>query len=139
MIYLIFNVNSLSCFRFEKGCGANSLSYFRFEKGLETEMTWKRLFNTLKKIFSHNWPPVIARRVYCHCAPSPRQNVRSVILRSNRRSAVHSIHSQMFCMKQNMCSVSHLERTYVCYLTKNISTRCGVKNIERSFDSAYPH
>ena len=58
MMYLIFDVNSLS--------------YFRFEKGLETEMAWKRLFNTLKKIFSHNWPPVIARRVYCHCAPNPR-------------------------------------------------------------------
>ena len=139
MIYLIFNVNSLSCFRFEKSCGANSLSYFRFEKGLETEMAWKRLFHTLKKIFSHNCPPIIARRVYCHCAPSSRQNVRSVILRSNRRSAVHSIHSQMFRMKQNRCSVSHLGRTYVCYLTKNISTRCGVKNIERSFDNAYPH
>ena len=139
MMYLIFNVNSLSCFRFEKDCGANSLSYFRFEKGLETEMAWKRLFNTFKKIFSHNWLPVIARRVYCHCAPNPRQNVRSVILRSNRRSAVHSIHSQMFRTKQNRCSVSHLERTYVCYLMKNISTRCGVKNIERLFDSAYPH
>ena len=72
MMYLIFDVNSLSYFRFEKGCGANSLSYFRFEKGLETEMAWKRLFNTLKKIFSHNWPPVIARRVYCHCAPNSR-------------------------------------------------------------------
>ena len=139
MMYLIFDVNSLSCFRFEKSCDANSLSCFRFEKSLETEMAWKRLFNTFKKIFSHNWPPVIARRVYCHCAPSSRQNVRSVILRSNRRSAVHSIHSQMFHVKQNRCSVSHLERTYVCYLTKNISTRCGVKNIERSFDSAYPH
>ena len=46
MIYLISDVNSLS--------------YFRFEKGLETEMAWKRLFHTLKKIFSHNWPPVIA-------------------------------------------------------------------------------
>ena len=54
MMYLISNVNSLSCFRFKKGYGANSLSYFRFEKGLETEMAWKRLFNTLKKIFSHN-------------------------------------------------------------------------------------
>ena len=117
----------------------NSLSCFRFDKGLETEMAWKRLFNTLKKIFSHNQPPVIARRVYCHCAPNSRQNTRSVILRSNRRSAVHSIHSQMFRMKQNRCSMSHLGRTYVCYLTKNISTRCGVKNIERSFDSAYPH
>ena len=72
MMYLIFNVNSLLCFRFEKSRGANSLSYFRFEKGLETEMAWKRLFNKLKKIFSHNWPPVIARRVYCHCAPSSR-------------------------------------------------------------------
>ena len=72
MMYLIFDANSLSCFRFEKSCGANSLSCFRFEKGLETEMAWKRLFNTLKKIFSHNWPPVIARRVYCHCAPNPR-------------------------------------------------------------------
>ena len=117
----------------------NSLSCFRFEKGLETEMAWKRLFNTLKKIFSHNWPPVIARRVYCHCAPSPRQNTRSVILRSNRRSGVRPVQSQMFHVKQNVCSVSHLGRTYVCYLTKNISTRCGVKNIERSFNSAYPH
>ena len=88
----------------EKGCGANSLSCFRFEKGLETEMAWKRLFNTLKKIFSHNWPPVIARRVYCHCAPSSRQNVRSVILRSNRRSAVRPIQSRMFHVKQNVCS-----------------------------------
>ena len=70
MMYLIFNVNSLSYFHFKKGCGANSLSCFRFEKGLETEMAWKRLFNTLKKFFSHNWPPVIARRVYCHCAPN---------------------------------------------------------------------
>ena len=145
MMYLIFNVNSLSCFSFEKSCGANSLSYFRFEKGLETEMAWKRLFNELKKIFSHNQPPVIARRVYCHCAPNSRQNVRSVILRSNRRSAVRPVQSQMFHVKQNVRSneqvfgVSHLERTYVCYLTKNISTRCGVKNIERSFDSAYPH
>ena len=139
MMYLIFDVNSLSYFRFEKSCGTNSLSCFRFEKSLETEMAWKRLFNTFKKIFSHNWPPVIARRVYCHCAPSSRQNTRSVIPRSNRRSAVHSIHSQMFRMKQNRCSVSHLGRTYVCYFTKNISTRCGVKNIERSFDSVYPH
>ena len=32
----------------------NSVSYFGFEKSLETEMAWKRLFNTLKKIFSHN-------------------------------------------------------------------------------------
>ena len=139
MTSLIFNANSLSYFRFAKSYGVNSLSCFRFEKNLETGMAWKRLFNTLKKIFSHNWPPVIARRVYCHCAPSPRQNTRSVILRSNMRSAVHSIHSQMFRMKQNRCSVSSLERTYVCYLTKNISTRCEVKNIERSFDSAYPH
>ena len=35
----------------------NPLSYFRFEKSLETEMAWKRLFNTLKKIFSHNYAP----------------------------------------------------------------------------------
>ena len=104
MMYLIFNVNSLSYFRFEKSCGANSLSYFRFEKGLETEMAWKRLFNTFKKIFSHNWPPAIARRVYCHCAPSSRQNTRSVILRSNRCSAVHPIQSQMFHVKQNVRS-----------------------------------
>ena len=90
MMYLIFD--------------ASSLSYFRFEKGLETEMAWKRLFNTLKKIFSHNQPPVIARRVYCHCAPNPRQNVRSVILRSNRRSAVRPIQSQMFHVKQNVRS-----------------------------------
>ena len=90
MMYLIFNVNSLSCF-----C---------FEKSLETEMAWKRLFNTLKKIFSHDWPPVIARRVYCHCAPNPRQNTRSVILRSNRRSVVHSVQSQMFHVKQNVRS-----------------------------------
>ena len=82
----------------------NSLSCFRFEKGLETEMAWKRLFNTLKKIFSHNQPPVIARRVYCHCAPSPRQNTRSVILRSNRRSAVRPVQSQMFHVKQNVRS-----------------------------------
>ena len=54
MVYLTFDVNSLSCFRFEKSCGTNSLSYFRFEKDLETEMAWKRLFNTFKKIFSHN-------------------------------------------------------------------------------------
>ena len=38
MMYLIFDVNSLSYFRFEKSCGANSLSCFRFEKGLETEL-----------------------------------------------------------------------------------------------------
>ena len=38
MMYLIFDVNSLSYFRFEKGCGANSLSYFSFEKSLETEL-----------------------------------------------------------------------------------------------------
>ena len=54
MMYLIFDASSLSYFHFEKGCGANSLSCFRFEKGLETEMAWKRLFNILKKIFSHN-------------------------------------------------------------------------------------
>ena len=82
----------------------NSLSSFSFEKSLETEMAWKRLFNTLKKIFSHNQPPVIARRVYCHCAPNSRQNVRSVILRSNRRSALHPIQSQMFHVKQNVRS-----------------------------------
>ena len=82
----------------------NSLSCFRFEKGLETEMAWKRLFNTLKKIFSHNQPPVIARRVYYHCAPNPLQNTRSVILHSNRRSAVHSVQSQMFHVKQNVRS-----------------------------------
>ena len=82
----------------------NSLSFFSFEKDLETEMAWKRLFHTLKKIFSHNWPPVIARRVYCHCAPSSRQNTRSVILRSNRRSAVRPVQSQMFHVKQNVRS-----------------------------------
>ena len=38
MMYLIFDVDSLSCFRFKKSCGTNSLSYFRFEKGLETEL-----------------------------------------------------------------------------------------------------
>ena len=54
MMYLIFDASSLSHFRFEKSCGANSLSCFRFEKGLEIEMAWKRLFHTLKKIFSHN-------------------------------------------------------------------------------------
>ena len=27
-MYLIFNVNSLSCFRFEKGCGA-SIQFFK--------------------------------------------------------------------------------------------------------------
>lgn len=71
MMYLIFNVNSLSYFHFEKGCGANSLSYFRFEKGLETEMAWKRLFNTLKKIFSHNQPPHYCQaRLLSLCAES---------------------------------------------------------------------
>lgn len=53
-VYLISDANWLSCFRFEKGCGANSLSCFCLEKSLETEMAWKRLFNKLKKIFSHN-------------------------------------------------------------------------------------
>ena len=67
-------------------------------------MAWKRLFHTLKKIFSHNQPPIIARRVYCHCAPSSRQNTRSVILRSNRRSAVYPVQSQMFHVKQNVRS-----------------------------------
>ena len=38
MVYLIFDVNSLSYFRFEKSYGANSLSYLRFEKTLETEL-----------------------------------------------------------------------------------------------------
>ena len=46
---------------------------------------------------------------------------------------------ELYYETEQVFGISLGGRTYVCYLTKNISTRCGVKNIERSFDSAYPH